>query len=456
RISQSETARTSPGVEVLLPKTQPQEIPGPVVHAVLFYHPTCPHCHELITQYLIPLQEQHGSQLVILGMDTSQQWANNLYWEAVRHYEVPEEDWAVPMMVVGENAFVGGEQIPTNFSPILDQGLAGEGVDLPSYPALVTFLREQNALDPRYPNRLIARQSQSPQEARPPAPDSSEAEESVSESDTAVAENPPSGDSASSAIDAGAETPSPSERPAQPAAATPEPETGGDGSGGAEAPAAREPAEALDRAERNVGVVGLEEAAEELESMTMWDRFNLDRTGNSLSVLVLALMVVSLALRGYPPRVKGGEWPLWITPALILAGAGVAAYLSFVEVTQTQAVCGPVGDCNTVNQSEYATLFGVLPVGLLGLIGYGVILVSWVLRHSSSAKVSRLATLSLWGAVLFGTLFSVYLTFLEPFVIGATCAWCLTSAVVLTLLLWATSPLASRVWSKEQTPSEAR
>jgi uncharacterized membrane protein len=37
---------------------------------------------------------------------------------------------------------------------------------------------------------------------------------------------------------------------------------------------------------------------------------------------------------------------------------------------------------------------------------------------------------------LFGTLFSIYLTFLEPFVIGATCAWCLASAVIMTALLW--------------------
>ena len=36
----------------------------------------------------------------------------------------------------------------------------------------------------------------------------------------------------------------------------------------------------------------------------------------------------------------------------------------------------------------------------------------------------------------FGVLFSVYLTFLEPFVIGATCAWCLTSAILMTALFW--------------------
>jgi uncharacterized membrane protein len=36
--------------------------------------------------------------------------------------------------------------------------------------------------------------------------------------------------------------------------------------------------------------------------------------------------------------------------------------------------------------------------------------------------------------------FSIYLTFLEPFVIGASCAWCLTSAVATTLILLAATP----------------
>jgi uncharacterized membrane protein len=180
--------------------------------------------------------------------------------------------------------------------------------------------------------------------------------------------------------------------------------------------------------------------------MTMFDRFNLDRTGNSLSVLVLVGMLLSLVVRGYPPRVRGAEWPSWVIPTLVLVGAGAAAYLSYIEITQTEAMCGPVGDCNAVNQSGYATLFGFLPVGVLGLIGYGVILVLWALRRSGSSDLPRFATLGLWGAAFLGTIFSVYLTFLEPFVIGATCAWCLTSAVVMTLLLWATAPLAAKVW----------
>jgi uncharacterized membrane protein len=183
-----------------------------------------------------------------------------------------------------------------------------------------------------------------------------------------------------------------------------------------------------------------------MESMTMMDRFNRDRAGNSLSVLVLLGMLVSLILRGWPPRIQGRAWPVWVVPALVVVGVGVAAYLSFIEVTQSEAVCGPVGDCNTVNQSEYATLFGFLPVGVLGLLGYASILALWALgRFSSGAKKGR-ADLALWGAALAGTLFSVYLTFLEPFIIGATCVWCLTSAVIMTLLLWATSPLAAHAW----------
>jgi uncharacterized membrane protein len=158
-------------------------------------------------------------------------------------------------------------------------------------------------------------------------------------------------------------------------------------------------------------------------------------------------MLVSLALRGYPPRVRAREWPDWVVPLLVLVGAGVAAYLSFIEVTQAEAVCGPVGDCNTVNQSEYAFLFGVLPVGLLGLVGYGLILLLWMVRRASPPASRRWATLGLWAGALVGTLFSAYLTFLEPFVIGATCAWCLTSAMIMTLLLWSTSPWAARVWS---------
>lgn len=47
-----------------------------------------------------------------------------------------------------------------------------------------------------------------------------------------------------------------------------------------------------------------------------------------------------------------------------------------------------------------------------------------------------------------GTLLSICLTVLEPFVIGATCMWCVTSAVLMTLVLWASTPAPVKAWRK--------
>jgi len=53
-------------------------------------------------------------------------------------------------------------------------------------------------------------------------------------------------------------------------------------------------------------------------------------------------------------------------PWLSLIGLGVAAYLTYIETQSVQAICGPVGDCNAVQSSPYAKIWGILPVGLLG------------------------------------------------------------------------------------------
>ncbi len=47
-----------------------------------------------------------------------------------------------------------------------------------------------------------------------------------------------------------------------------------------------------------------------------------------------------------------------------------------------------------------------------------------------------------------GVVFSIYLTFLEPFVIGATCAWCLTSALAVTLIMWLSARPGLAAWRR--------
>jgi uncharacterized membrane protein len=128
------------------------------------------------------------------------------------------------------------------------------------------------------------------------------------------------------------------------------------------------------------------------------------------------------------------HWADWMIPALIVIGFGVAGYLSYVETQSVPAFCGPVGDCNTVQQSRYARLLDVVPIGVLGLIGYLALLAAWLIRKLNP-KLEKPAALGFFGMAFFAVSFSLYLTYLEPFVIRAVCIWCLTSAVLVTLLL---------------------
>ena len=193
------------------------------------------------------------------------------------------------------------------------------------------------------------------------------------------------------------------------------------------------------REENSTITAGIGDSFVTAENLTMVDRFMQDRTGNSISTLVLVGMIFSVVFTGGIVTLSNhvpNQWPNWVVSILLVIGIAVSIYLAFVEITQSEAICGPVGDCNTVQQSPYALLFGLIPIGLLGVFGYLVICLVWLVSIFSKKRWRNISLIILWGLLLCGTLFSIYLTFLEPFVIGATCTWCLTSAVIMTLLLW--------------------
>jgi uncharacterized membrane protein len=161
--------------------------------------------------------------------------------------------------------------------------------------------------------------------------------------------------------------------------------------------------------------------------------------GFTLAVIILVGMVLALAYAAARLWRAKQAWatnqpPAWARaalPLLAVIGLGVAAYLAYVETHSVAAICGPIGDCNVVQTSEYAYLFGI-PIGVLGVVGYIAILATWCWGWWQEDKRAALALLAMTS---FGVIFSIYLTYLEPFVIGAVCAWCLTSSVVMTLLL---------------------
>ena len=182
-------------------------------------------------------------------------------------------------------------------------------------------------------------------------------------------------------------------------------------------------------------------------SESPWERFGRDPVANSVAVAVLALMLLAVGgVWTWMRRTNSEATVGWGVGVLAVLGLAVAGYLAFVEVAGSEAVCGPVGNCNAVQQSDYARLFGTIPVGVAGVVGYTGGLIAWVVARIRRGRAWAVATVALFIGSVAGVLLSVYLTFLEPFVIGASCAWCLTSALVVTALMWMTARPAAAAW----------
>jgi uncharacterized membrane protein len=347
------------------PPSDAQE-PEPVVRVVLYFSPSCGHCHYVLDEVLPGIFEANGGEphmfydealpagevafilldngrLEVLLVDVTTEAGVPLFHAASAVFAI--ESQGVPRLIVGDQVMIGSVEIPERLPAIVADSLeAGTTIDWPEIVGI----------------------------------------------EAAVAAAVPAGDeSTTTTVDSAPTTTAP-------------PVT---------IPAAEPP--------------------------SAWDRFGQDPAGNTLSVVVLvamlvALVVVGVRLRKAPVAAVPGR----AIPLLALVELGIAGYLAFIEVGGAEAVCGPVGDCNTVQQSDYARLFGLLPIGVAGVVGYAIVLAVWAAAKTASGRVADIASMALLGGAVIGTVFSVYLTFLEPFVIGATCMWCIASAVVITSILW--------------------
>lgn len=121
--------------------------------------------------------------------------------------------------------------------------------------------------------------------------------------------------------------------------------------------------------------------------------------------------------------------------AIVVAGIGwaVSGYLYFASQIG-EFVC-PIGNCETVNRSEYAKI-GSVPVSILGIVFYLLVLCLLLKIPIFSEKMNRFLLGILLGT---GFIISVYLTYAEIFWIQAICIWCIVSfgcVVVLGVVYW--------------------
>ena len=126
---------------------------------------------------------------------------------------------------------------------------------------------------------------------------------------------------------------------------------------------------------------------------------------------------------------KGFKWASIVTAIL---GGLDAAYLLIYKLTSTQAMCLGSGECSTVNSSRYSEINGI-PVSLLGLLAYLAIIGLHALE-TRSHFFEQNGNLLVFGLSLIGVLFSVYLTYVELYIIHAVCPFCVASAILIAVI----------------------
>ncbi|HEY2962000.1 MAG TPA: vitamin K epoxide reductase family protein [Pyrinomonadaceae bacterium] len=115
--------------------------------------------------------------------------------------------------------------------------------------------------------------------------------------------------------------------------------------------------------------------------------------------------------------------------AVSLLGLADAIYLTVEHVTGQSVRCTIIAGCSEVLSSPYAVVAGV-PLALIGAAAYfGVFSLSTL-----AAFGYRIAGTLLTPLVLLMFLFSLWLIYLQAFVIHAFCQFCLFSAAITTAL----------------------
>jgi len=139
-----------------------------------------------------------------------------------------------------------------------------------------------------------------------------------------------------------------------------------------------------------------------------------------------------------------------VVSVLSLIGFFVALYLWAHNAGLTGPIVCGIGDCATVQSSEYARIAGV-PVSAIGVAGYTALFALSLLGIQPRYRASRGVAILLLSGTTFGVAFSAYLTYLEARVIQAWCQYCVASAIIITLTFLATLPEIGRLGRSLET-----
>jgi uncharacterized membrane protein len=123
------------------------------------------------------------------------------------------------------------------------------------------------------------------------------------------------------------------------------------------------------------------------------------------------------------------RWPYLATAVLSLVGLGDALYLTIQDLTGQSLRCTIVSGCSEVLSSAYAHI-GPVPLAVLGAFAYFTVFSLAILAAFGHRFAQPMLTVLV--AVMF--LMTLWLIYLQAFVIHHFCQYCLLSAAVTTIL----------------------
>jgi uncharacterized membrane protein len=122
---------------------------------------------------------------------------------------------------------------------------------------------------------------------------------------------------------------------------------------------------------------------------------------------------------------------------LSLAGLFISAYLYLYKIGKIGTLACGTGGCETVQLSPWSRVAGI-EVSLIGVVGYAVLTALSLAALQPGLSSRRWPVLLVTLLAGIGVAFTIYLTYLELFVIHAICRWCVGSGVIIVAILIAT------------------
>lgn len=119
---------------------------------------------------------------------------------------------------------------------------------------------------------------------------------------------------------------------------------------------------------------------------------------------------------------------------LSLLGLFVSAYLYLYKIGRIGTLACGSGGCETVQASAWSRFAGV-EVALIGMVGYGALLLVSLASLQPALSTRRWPATALAVMSGVGVAFTLYLTYVELFVIRAICRWCVGSAAIIVAIL---------------------